>query len=102
MTDGESGEKSVYSVRSLVGGWAVFDRSDRRVSEWLRTQADAVAHAKELARRDGSAHIVVRDEQDRVASEFFCQREEREALDRDDSVASMAATRPTTARITSR
>ena len=64
-------------------------------AEPLRTAADAVAHAKELAKRvpDG-AQISVYDEAGTLRSEFFYQRDERRSLERDDEVPSMAASRP--------
>ena len=81
----------VYSVRSVDGEWEVFDREDRRVSDRMRVQADAVAHAKELARRDGSAQVVVYDANGKLMSEFIYQREERPALAYDDSTPMTAA-----------
>lgn len=84
----------VYRVRSVDGDWAIFDREDRRVSDRILTQTDAVLHAKELARRDGIAQVVVYDLQGRVMSEFFYERAERPALDRDDSSPMTAASRP--------
>ena len=60
------------------------------------TQAEAVMHAKQLARRDGSAQIIVHDEAGTVLSEFFYQRAERTALAYDDSSPSLAASRPVT------
>lgn len=87
----------VYRVRSVDGSWRVFDRDERSVSGLITTQADAVVHAKELARRDGSAHIVVCDTKGNVASEFFYQREERPALAYDDSSPMNAASHATTA-----
>ena len=87
----------VYRIRSADGGWEVFDRDERRASERMRTQADAVAHAKELARRDGSAQIIVYDARGDVASEFFYQREERPALAYDDSARTTAASHAATA-----
>jgi hypothetical protein len=86
----------VYSVRSVDGGWEVFDRDGRRVSERMRVQTDAVAHAKELARRDGSAQIIVHDDHGKVMSEFIYQREERPALAYDDSTPMTAASHATT------
>ncbi len=62
----------------------------------MRSQADAVAHAKELARRDGSGQIVVYNESGTVLSEFFYQREERSSLAYDDNVPTMAASHPAT------
>jgi hypothetical protein len=81
----------VYSVRSVDGGWQVLDRDGRRVSERMRVQADAVAHAKELARRDGSAQIIVHDDHGKIMSEFIYQREERPSLAYDDSSPMTAA-----------
>lgn len=86
----------VYSVRSIDGGWEVFDRDDRCVSERMRVQADAVAHAKELAVRDGSAQIIIHDEHGKVMSEFIYQREERPSLAYDDSTPMTAASHATT------
>jgi hypothetical protein len=87
----------IYRVRSADGGWEVFDRDDHSASERMRTQADAVAHAKELARRDGSAQIIVYDPQGNVVSEFFYQRDERPALAYDDSTRTTAASHAATA-----
>lgn len=87
-----------YHVRSVGGGWEVFDREERRVSEMLRTQGDAVGHAKELARRDGAAQVIVHRLDGSIASEFFYQRDERSALAGDDTTATMAASRPAHAR----
>ena len=87
----------VYRIRSVDGSWEVFDHAEHSVSERLRSQVDAVAHAKELARRDGSAQIIVYDEQGALASEFFYERQERPALAYDDNVPTMAASHPTTA-----
>jgi hypothetical protein len=87
----------VYSVRSVDGGWEVIDRDEHRVSDRMRVQADAVAHAKELARRDGSAQIIVHDEDDKVMSEFIYQREERPSLAYDDSTPMTAASHAATA-----
>ncbi len=86
----------VYRIRPDGGGWEVLDREDRRVSESMRTQADAVAHAKELARRDGSAQILVHDDHGKIVSDFIYQQEERPSLAYDDSSRSTAASRPAT------
>ncbi len=91
------GDDPVYRVRPIDGGWEVFDRHDHCVSERMFTQGDAVGHAKELARHDGSAQIIVYGDRGKVQSEFFYQREERASLGYDDSVPSVAATRPVTA-----
>lgn len=90
-------EGFVYRVRPADGVWDVFDGHGARAGRGLRTQGDAVAHAKELARRHGSAQIIVYDG-DRVASEFFYQTEERSALAADDAVPTLAASRPARAR----
>lgn len=87
----------VYRVRNLDGDWMVFDREDRPASDRMLTQTDAVAHAKELARRDGIAQVIVYDLEGRVMSEFFYEREERPALEYDDSSPQMAAAHPTSA-----
>lgn len=87
----------IYRVRSVDGDWEVFDRAGRHVSERMRNQTDAVAHSKELARRDGSAQIIVYDEQGHLVSEFFYQREERPSLAYDDSAPTTAASHPTSA-----
>lgn len=81
----------LYRVRSIDGDWVVVDRDDNRVSDRMRTQTDAVLHAKELARRDGIGQIVVHDLEGRVMSEFFYEREERPALEFDDSSPVTAA-----------
>lgn len=87
-----------YHVRSVNGGWEVFDRDEHRVSEMLRTQGDAVGHAKELARRDGSAQVIVHRQDGSIASDFFYQRDERSALAEDDTTATFAASRPAHAK----
>jgi hypothetical protein len=81
----------VYSIRSVDGGWEVFDREEHSLADRMRSQSEAVAHAKELAHRDGSAQIVVYDVHGKIASEFFYQREERAALAYDDSTPMTAA-----------
>ena len=81
----------VYRVRSVDGDWGVFDREDRPVSDRMRTQTDAVVHAKELSRRDGIAQVIVYDLEGRVMSEFFYERAERPALEFDDSSPVTAA-----------
>jgi hypothetical protein len=96
------GHGPVYSVRSVDGGWEVFDREEQLRSDRMRNLSDAVAHAKELARRDGSAQIIVYDPHGKVASEFFYQREERHSLAYDDSTPTTAASRPTTAEASAR
>jgi CBS domain-containing protein len=83
-----------YHVRSLDGGWAVFDRAGRCLTEPLRTQGDAVVHAKELARDVGSAQVIVHHADGSVASEFFHLRDERSSLERDDTLPTIAASRP--------
>jgi len=84
----------VYHVRSTNGGWAVFDTGGHRLTELQRTQGDGVVHAKERARRDGNAQIIVHHEDGSIASEFIYQTEERSSLAFDDSVRSLAASRP--------
>lgn len=83
-----------FHVRSSDGGWGVFTHSDKSISETLRTRADAVIHAKQLALREGIAQILVYGEDGRLDSEFFYGREERNTLAGDDSVSSLAASRP--------
>lgn len=104
MTHSKTAEKfgPIYRVRSVDGDWEVFDRAGRHVSERMRTQADAVAHSKELARRDGSAQIIVYDQHGNLASEFFYQREERPSLAYDDTPPTTAASHATSAGATSR
>jgi hypothetical protein len=86
-------EAAAYSVKSIDGGWEVFDQSGRRLSQEPQAKNDAVIHAKELARRDG-AQILIYDEHGKLESEFFYQQEERASLAHDDSVRSMAASEP--------
>jgi hypothetical protein len=64
----------VYRIRPWAEGWGVFASrgEDIPVSpELMRTSADAVAHARELARRAGGGFIVVFDEDGRIRSELF-------------------------------
>jgi CBS domain-containing protein len=89
LTHGE-----VFRVRPIDGGWEVFDRRAHRVSDRLESQSAGVIHAKELARRAGSAQVIVYGEGDKVVSEFVYQRDERSALASDDTVPSMAASQP--------
>ena len=84
---------NVFLVKSVAGGYEVFDRRGKRLSLGPQEKADAVIHAKELARPEG-AHVLVYAESGEVESEFFYQQEEREALDRDDSTSSFAASQP--------
>jgi hypothetical protein len=83
-----------FHIRLMDGGWGVFARSGERLSEPFETRADAVIHAKELARGAGLAQILVHGEDGRLDSEFFYGRDERGALFGDDSVSSLAASRP--------
>jgi hypothetical protein len=63
----------------------VFVEEENKAFEPLRTAADAVAHAKELAKRTpGGAQISVYGEDGTLLSEFFYQQEERDSLERDD------------------
>jgi hypothetical protein len=88
-------EGVVYRVRPWATGWGVFEKGEPQATEPFMTQADAVIHAKELARRtEGGAQILVYSEAGVLVSEFFYMRDEREALDEDDSVRSVAASRP--------
>jgi hypothetical protein len=59
----------------------------------MQNQADAVVHAKELARRTGGAYIVVSDERGALASEFFYQGEQRTSH---NGGSTKSATRPVT------
>jgi CBS domain-containing protein len=73
-------EGAVYRVRSSDGAWDVFDRMGVRVAKGLRTQGDAVMYARERAVRDGSAEIVVYDDEDNVVSERFYRTDEHSAM----------------------
>jgi len=88
--------EGAYHVRWMGSGWDVQDRAGKSLSEPRMAQADAVMHAKQLAKRDGSAQIIVHDMTGTVVSEFFYQRGERAALAYDDSSPSLAASRPVT------
>jgi hypothetical protein len=85
---------AVYHVRWMGSAWEVLDRRGRTVSEPRMAQADAVMHAKQLAKRDGSAQIIVHDMAGTVVSEFIYQRGERAALAYDDAPPSLAASHP--------
>jgi len=85
---------AVFHVRWMGSGWEVQDRAGKTLSEPQMAQADAVMHAKELARRDGSGQIIVHDMAGTVVSEFIYQRAERSALAYDDASPSLAASRP--------
>lgn len=89
-----------YRVKPWAEGWGVFanEGDEPRMTEALRTRADAVVHAKELARRNGGAQVLVYDERGKVASEFYYQPDERPALAEDDSVPSLAASRPVSSK----
>lgn len=92
----------VYRVRPWASGWGVF-ADDRNVSaEPFRLPADAVIHAKELARATPmGAQILVYDEGGVLVSEFFHGPEERSSLDRDDTTRSIAASIPGRKRVPS-
>jgi hypothetical protein len=87
-----------YRVRAWAGGWGVYEgeRDELVTAEPLRTMTDAVIHAKELARRAGGAQLLVYDDGGRLVSELFYGPDERPALEDDDRVASLAASRPDT------
>jgi hypothetical protein len=90
---------TAYRIRAWAGGWGVFVDGGNEAVEPFRTQGDAVAHAKELARHhEGGAQILVYAESGKLVSDFFYQREERDALRGDDAVPSVAAFRPATRR----
>ena len=84
----------VYRVRYNDGTWRVFAGDGEVASGRIDSLSNAVIHAKELARRDGSAQILVYDTDDHLRSEFVYQRDERSSLSTDDSVASLAASGP--------
>lgn len=88
----------VFVVRPWAGGWGVFiglDANTSAADEPFRTSGDAVAHAKELAKREPTgAQVRVYSENDKLLSEFFHQPEQRSALERDDAAATFAASRP--------
>ena len=86
-------QEPVYRVRYRSGAWEIFDRQERRVSDRIAALSNAVIHAKELARRDGSAQILVYDARGNLTSEFVYQREERAALASDDGAATLSASR---------
>lgn len=88
----------VYRVKSMNGGWEVYDRDGNPVSDMFMAQSDAVVHAKELAHRDGSAQIIVHAKDGSIVSEFFYQRDERSSLSFDDSLRTFAASRPARSR----
>jgi Uncharacterized protein conserved in bacteria (DUF2188) len=91
----------IYRVEPWAGGWGVFEDGKKKVVEPLRTQGDAVLHAKELAGRSrGGSQIAVYAEDGRLISEFFYQQDERSALRGTDDVPSMAASAPATAKRT--
>jgi hypothetical protein len=85
-----------FHVRSSDGGWGVFTHAGQSVSETVRTRADAVIHAKQLALAEGMAQVLIYGEDGSLDSEFFYGRDERSSLGTDDSVSSLAASRPTT------
>jgi len=89
----QENQKTIYEVKSARGGWEVFDRAGRRLSTEPQARGDAVIHAKELARHVG-AQVLVYGEDGKLDSEFFYRSEERPSLERDDSVASFAASGP--------
>ncbi len=90
---------TAYRIRAWAGGWGVFTDGERVAVEPFRTQGDAVAHAKELARcAEGGAQILVYAENGKLVSDFFYQRDERDALRADDAIPSIAASRPATRR----
>jgi acetoin utilization protein AcuB len=102
----------VYRIRPWAGGWGVFANGENAAVDPFRTPADAVIHAKELARRARlGAQICVYDESGALLSEFFYQSAERSyssarvmsreprsgegaALEKGSSSSSPAASRP--------
>lgn len=87
----------LYRVIYADGGWTVVDHQGKRLSVLLDTTGDAVARAKDLAVRAGSAQIVVCDRDGKVVSDFMHQREERPSLRGDDTTDdSLFGSRPAT------
>jgi hypothetical protein len=66
----------VYRIRPWAGGWGVFVDGETAAVEPLRTAADAVIHAKQLARNSGgAAQILVYGEDGSLMSDFFYERD---------------------------
>jgi hypothetical protein len=83
-----------YRIRPWAGGWGVFSGDENVSVEPFRTPADAIIHAKELARRAGGAQICVHDEEGAVMSEFFYRPAEHGVLEHDKTVPTIAASGP--------
>jgi hypothetical protein len=85
----------VFRIKPWAGGWGVFRGDENVAVEPFRTPADAVIHAKELARQvAGGAQLCIYNESGALLSEFFFQGDERAALGRDEMIPSLAASRP--------
>jgi hypothetical protein len=91
----------IYRIRPWAGGWGVFEDGQTSAAEPLRTQGDAVLHAKELAAhsREGM-QIAVYAEDGRLVSEFFYQHDERSGLRGTGEIPSIAASAPVTTKRT--
>ena len=56
------GKVSKHVVPNSKGGWSVRNSGAERASGVFRTQAEAVRHARDAARRDGTELYVHRDD----------------------------------------
>jgi hypothetical protein len=69
-------KEPVYRIRPWGGGWGVFTDGETAAVEPLRTAADAVIHAKQLARKtEHGAQILVYGEDGSLMSDFFYERD---------------------------
>ncbi|MGZ3422625.1 MAG: DUF2188 domain-containing protein [Polyangiales bacterium] len=63
--------KTAFRVRPDGTGWVVVDGTGASVSKPMRTQSDAIAHAKVLAKAAGGAHVIVFDDEDCIDHELY-------------------------------
>jgi hypothetical protein len=64
----------VYRVKSVDGGWDVFDHGGRRLSSQAQPKGDAVGRATELARSVGAPILIYRTD-GKLESAFFYRQE---------------------------
>jgi len=67
----ERGTAPVFHVRQAETGWLVLDASEAELAPPFATSAEALAHAEELARGTGAAHVRVYDANGTIETELF-------------------------------
>jgi hypothetical protein len=69
--------KTVFRVVPDGTGWGVVDGDGASVAKRMKTQRDAIAYAKLLAKEAGGAHVIVFDDSDGIDHELYHMPNER-------------------------